>query len=193
MRQTSLSSVVVFVLACGVGASSHAAAQRYRDPPSASQIADQVDARIAKLKADLRLNEDQGKNWGSVQTALHDIGVNRANRYFQRDQPAADAQRDPNAPAPPRDANAPPPRDANAAPPSDARDRDRNRSRMPDIAEYMRREADDLSGRASDLRKLADATGPFYSSLDDAQKRRFIEYLRSERNEDRGMTRDRWR
>ncbi|MBV8848369.1 MAG: hypothetical protein JOZ16_02160 [Methylobacteriaceae bacterium] len=186
-------------------------AQRYRDrePPTATQIGDQVDARIAKLKADLRLNDDQGKNWGSVQTALHDIGVNRANRYFQRDQPAADAQRDPNAPPPPRDPNAPspprdanappPPRDANAAPSNDPRDRDRDRdrdryrSRMPDIVDYMRREADDLSGRASDLRKLADATGPFYGSLDDGQKRRFIEYLRNERNEDRGMTRDRWR
>jgi hypothetical protein len=191
MRRTSLASAVVLTLACGAAGTLPANAQRYREPPSASQIADQVDARIAKLKADLRLNDDQGKNWGSVQTALHDIGVNRANRYFQRDKPAADTQRDRNAPA---DANtAPPPRDANAAPSGDARDRDRDRSRMPDIAEYMRREADDLSGRASDLRKLADATGPFYNSLDDGQKRRFIDYLRSERNEERGMTRDRWR
>jgi hypothetical protein len=178
-------------LACGAAGTLPAAAQRYREAPSASQIADRVDARIAKVKADLRLNDDQSKNWGSVQTALHDIGVNRANRYYQRDQPAADTQRDANAPPPPRDATAPPPaRDANAAP-NDARDR--NRSRMPDIAEYMRREADDLSGRAADLRKLADATGPFYSSLDDGQKRRFIEFLRSQRNEERGMTRDRWR
>jgi hypothetical protein len=192
MRRISLASAVVLTLACGAAGTLPAAAQRDREPPSASQIGDQIDARIAKLKADLRLNDDQSKNWGSVQTALHDIGVNRANRYYQRDQPAADTQRDANAPSPSRDANAPPPpRDANATPPSDARDR--NRSRMPDIAEYMRREADDLSGRAADLRKLADATGPFYSSLEDGQKRRFIEFLRSERTEERGMTRDRWR
>jgi hypothetical protein len=191
MRRISLASAVVLTLACGAAGTLPAAAQRDRGPPSASQIGDQVDARIAKLKADLRLNDDQSRNWGSVQTALHDIGVNRANRFYQREQPAADTQRDANAPPPSRDANAPPPaRDANA-PPSDARDS--NRRGMPDIAEYMRREADDLSGRAADLRKLADATGPFYSSLDDAQKRRFIEYLRSERSEDRSMTRDRWR
>jgi hypothetical protein len=191
MRRISLASAVVLTLACGAAGTLPAAAQRDRGPPSASQIGDQVDARIAKLKADLRLNDDQSRNWGGVQTALHDIGVNRANRFYQREQPAADTQRDANAPPPSRDANAPPPaRDANA-PPSDARDR--NRRGMPDIAEYMRREADDLSGRAADLRKLADATGPFYGSLEDAQKRRFIEYLRSERTEDRSMTRDRWR
>jgi hypothetical protein len=186
MRRMSLASAVVLTLACGAAGALPAAAQRDRGAPSASQIADQVDARIAKLKADLRLNDDQSKNWGGVQNALHDIAVNRANRYLQRDQ-AADA----NAPAP-RDSNAPPPpRDANAAPSADARERDR--SRTPDVAEFMRREADYLSNRASDLRKLADATGPFYSSLDDKQKRRFLDYLRSERDEDRGMMRDRWR
>lgn len=182
MRRLSLASAVVLTLAFGAAGIQAAAAPRDRGPPTASQIGDQVDARIAKLKADLRLTEDQSRNWGSVQTALHDIGVNRATRFYQREQPAADTQRDANAPPPSHDAN---------APPSDARDA--NRSRMPDIAEYMRREADDLSGRAADLRKLADATGPFYSSLDDGQKRRFIEFLRSERTEDRSMTRDRWR
>jgi hypothetical protein len=190
MRRLSLASAVVLTLAFGAAGIQAAAAPRDRGPPTASQIGDQVDARIAKLKADLRLTEDQSRNWGSVQTALHDIGVNRATRFYQREQPAADTQRDANEPPPSRDANAPPARDANA-PPSDAHDT--NRSRMPDIAEYMRREADDLSGRAADLRKLADATGPFYSSLDDGQKRRFIEFLRSERTEDRSMTRDRWR
>jgi hypothetical protein len=188
----SLASAVVLAIACGAAGTLPAAAQRDRGLPSASQVADQIDARIAKLKADLRLNDDQSKNWGSVQSALHDIGVNRASRYLQRDQPPADTQRDANATPPPRDANAPPQtRDTNAAPSADARERDR--SRMPDVPEFMRREADYLSNRASDLRKLADATGPFYSSLDDKQKRRFLDYLRSERDEDRGMMRDRWR
>jgi hypothetical protein len=192
MRRMSVASVVVLALACGAVGTLPAAGQRDRGQPSVGQIADQIDARIAKLKADLRLNDDQSKNWGGVQSALHDIGINRANRYLQRDQAAADTQRDVNAAAPPRDANAPPPpRDANAAPPADARERER--SRTPDVAEFMRREADFLSNRASDLRKLADATGPFYSSLDDKQKRRFLDYLRSERDEDRGMMRDRWR
>ena len=192
MRRISLASAVLVALACGATGTLPAAAQRDRGPPSASQIADQIDARIAKLKADLRLDDDQSKNWGGVQSALHDIGINRANRYLRRDEAAADASRDSNTPPQARDTNATPaPRDPNAAPPADARERDR--SRMPDVADFMRREADYLATRASDLRKLADATGPFYSSLDDKQKRRFLDYLRSERDDERGMTRDRWR
>jgi hypothetical protein len=181
MRKTSFASVVALALACGTLGTLPATAQRDRNPPSASQIADRIDARIAKLKADLRLNDDQSKNWGSVQTALHDIGVNRANRLLRRDEPA-DAPRDPNAP---RDANAPPPpRDAND------RDRDRDRGRMPDEIDRMRREADYLTDRAADLRKLADAAGPLYGSLDEGQKRRFIQYLRSDRDEERDIMRD---
>jgi hypothetical protein len=182
MRKTSFASIVGLALACGTIGTLPAIAQRDRNPPSASQIADRIDARLAKLKADLRLSDDQNKNWGSVQTALHDIGVNRANRLLQRDQPA-DAQRDPNAP---RDASAPPPRDANDR----DRDRDRDHSRTPDEIDRMRREADYLTDRAADLRKLADAAGPLYGSLDDGQRRRFIQYLRSDRDEERDMMRD---
>jgi hypothetical protein len=54
----------------------------------------------------------------------------------------------------------------------------------------MRREADYLTDRAADLRKLADAAGPLYGSLDEGQKRRFIQYLRSDRDEERDIMRD---
>jgi hypothetical protein len=188
MRRLSFATVVLVALGSGTVLTAPAMAQRDRDPPSASQIADRVDARIAKLKADLRLSDDQSRNWGSVQTALHDIGVNRANRYFQRDQ-RTDG-RDANAP---RDANSPPPRDANAPPPRDANDRDRDRGREPDAMDRMRREADYLTERANDLRKLADATSPLYGSLDDGQRRRFMEFLRKDRDDEREMMRDRAR
>ena len=88
MRRISLASAVLVALACGATGTLPAAAQRDRGSPSASQIADQIDARIAKLKADLRLDDDQSKNWGGVQSALHDIGINRANRYLRRDEAA---------------------------------------------------------------------------------------------------------
>jgi hypothetical protein len=178
---------MLVVLASGILAPLPALAERDRSPPSASQIADRVDLRIAKLKADLRLNDDQAKNWGSMQSALHDIGVNRANRYFQRDQ-KADVRRDPAAP---RDWSSPPPRDANAPPPPNANDRDRGRE--PDAIDRMRSEADYLSDRAGDLRKLADAAGPLYGSLDDGQRRRFLEFLRKDRDDEREMMRDRAR
>jgi hypothetical protein len=57
----------------------------------------------------------------------------------------------------------------------------------------MRSEADYLSDRAGDLRKLADAAGPLYGSLDDGQRRRFLEFLRKDRDDEREMMRDRAR
>jgi len=49
------------------------------------------------------------------------------------------------------------------------------RSEQPaaDPTERLRRRADALSGYGAALKKLADAQGPLYSSLDEAQKRRF--------------------
>ena len=43
--------------------------------PADNQIANDVDARIAQLKANLRLTVDQEKNWPALQAALHDDGV----------------------------------------------------------------------------------------------------------------------
>ena len=40
--------------------------------PAANQIANDVDARIALLEANLRLTVDQEKNWPGLQTAMHD-------------------------------------------------------------------------------------------------------------------------
>ncbi len=51
------------------------AAQSDRAGPTDNQIADDVDARIARLKADLRLTPDQENNWGGLQTAFHDYGI----------------------------------------------------------------------------------------------------------------------
>jgi hypothetical protein len=53
------------------------AAQADRAGPADNQIADDVDAKIAKLKADLRLTADQENNWSSLQTTLHDYGVDQ--------------------------------------------------------------------------------------------------------------------
>jgi len=40
--------------------------------PAANQIANDVDARIALLEANLRLTVDQERNWPGLQTAMHD-------------------------------------------------------------------------------------------------------------------------
>jgi hypothetical protein len=48
-----------------------------RDALTVDQSADQADARIAILKADLRLTPDQAQHWTGLSSALHDIAVKR--------------------------------------------------------------------------------------------------------------------
>jgi hypothetical protein len=52
-----------------------AATQADRNGPPANQISNEVDARIAQLKASLRLTANQEKNWPGLQSAIHDYGV----------------------------------------------------------------------------------------------------------------------
>lgn len=61
--------------------------------PADNQIANEVDARIAQLKANLSLSVDQEKNWPGLQSALHDYGMaqlknamERGNRPSRRDR-----------------------------------------------------------------------------------------------------------
>lgn len=54
------------------------------------------------------------------------------------------------------------------------------RSPVTDPAERMRQRADRLSESGAVLKRLADATGPLYSSLDEAQRRRFAILARTE-------------
>jgi hypothetical protein len=63
---------------------------------SASQRIDHADARIAILKADLRLTADPAKNWSGFETALHDVATKRAKaltdaRDSQSGRSASDA------------------------------------------------------------------------------------------------------
>ena len=46
-----------------------------------------------------------------------------------------------------------------------------------DVIDRMHREADYMSERSADQKKLADAAQPLFASLDDQQKRRFSETL----------------
>jgi hypothetical protein len=55
---------------------------------------------------------------------------------------------------------------------------DRAQQKGPvDIIDRMHREADYMSERSADQKKLADAAQPLFASLDDQQKRRFSENL----------------
>ncbi len=108
---------------------------------SANQIVDQIDATIARIKADLRLTPDQESNWSGFATAMHEIGKKRADRQI-------------------------------------ALQAELSQKKVPvDIIDQMRKEADAMSERSADQKKLADAAQPLYSSLNDKQKSRFAEAL----------------
>jgi hypothetical protein len=47
---------------------------------TASQMADQADARTAQMKVYLRLTPDQEKNWSGFESAMQDMGKKRADR-----------------------------------------------------------------------------------------------------------------
>jgi len=146
--------------------SSSASARDRRDrnklnEPTANQVIDLADASIARFKADLRLTLDQEKNWGPVQTALHDMAKRRADRIFKlHDDRTAVTQR------------------------SEGKDRrvgdgkDEGARAWTTIDE-MRAQADASSAHADDLRKFADVAGPLYDSLDAAQQRMFGGFVSS--------------
>ena len=51
-----------------------------RDELSANQIADQISANTARIKAELRLTPEQEKKWGGFESAVADIGRTNADR-----------------------------------------------------------------------------------------------------------------
>ena len=166
------------------------------DMPTANQIIDEADARIARFKADLQLTPDQDKNWGGLQSALHDAAQRRAAmlmKAWQADRappPAPTAVPPATTPVPPDNRAASDSRvdnrDARPVEADRARDRDdryrddRSRDRdRPDrsMIDGMRMQADIAAARADDLRKLADAAAPLYGTLDTRQQRRFGEFI----------------
>jgi len=118
---------------------------------SAEDAAALTDARIAALKAGLKLTPDQEKNWPAVETAIRDLAKQRADRMKQfsdRIKERREARRGGNA------------------------------TNAPDTIARLRQGADAMTTRADSLKKLADASEPLYKSLDDGQKHRFAMLLR---------------
>jgi hypothetical protein len=119
--------------------------------PSAEDVEALTDARIAALKAGLKLSAEQEKHWPAVEAAIRELAKQRADRrreFADRMAARREAQRSDN----------PPP--------------------APNAIERLRRGADALSTRGAALKKFADAAEPLYQSLDEAQKRRFSMLLR---------------
>jgi hypothetical protein len=121
-------------------------AQRWH--PSAEDMSAFSDARIAALKAGLKLTAEQEKNWPALESAMRDAAKQRSERMTAR--ASADRPKDP--------------------------------------IERLSSRAERMSESGAALKKLADAAGPLYKSLDDAQKKRFMVLAHLE-----GKRHDGWR
>ena len=73
-----MAAVIILPSAYSVQARSHRYERTERPAFSASQSVDHADARLANLKADLRLTADQAKNWSGFETTFHDVATKRA-------------------------------------------------------------------------------------------------------------------
>ena len=118
-----------------------------RDRPTAIQIVAYDDARIARLKADLRLNKDQDGSWSKFESALKDISKERADRFvaWTDERAKRTISTDPAV--------------------------------APTLAERLRKRADAMAKQADDLKKLASASEPLLEKLDDNQKRQASEFI----------------
>lgn len=119
--------------------------------PVDNQIANEVDARIAELKANLHLTADQEKNWSGLQTALHDYGVGQSKNAVE-----------------------------GANRPSRSEHAEKGQNERPNDIALMRTMGDDLAARGAAMKKLADAAEPLYTSLDDRQRKELSQFLKTD-------------
>jgi hypothetical protein len=104
-----------------------------------------TDARIAAVKAGLKLTPDQEKLWPPVEAAVRDLAKLRIDRANAR----MNARRD------------------------DSQDAQKQESQnLGDPVARLRERADTLATTAAAMKKIADAADPLYKTLDDGQKRR---------------------
>jgi hypothetical protein len=111
--------------------------------PSAEDIAAFADARVAAIKAGLKLGSAQEKNWPAFEEAYRGLAKLRAERMKARFEDHA--------------------KEANSQQQSD----------NVNPIERLQKRADTMMARATALKHLADAASPLYQSLDDGQKHRF--------------------
>jgi hypothetical protein len=151
MKRTVIAAVAAVALVAGSAFIYNAYARydgwghgRYFSRMNPDDMGAYADARIAALKAGLRLTPEQEKLWPPVESALKDLAGKRIERHQERR-----AERD-------------------------ERRADRNDgAEQPNPIERLRKGADRLSEIGADLKRLADVTDPLYQSLDEGQKRRF--------------------
>src|SRR5450759_5777358 len=102
-----------------------------------------ADARIAAVKAGLKLNPDQENLWPPVEAAVRDFAKLRIDRANARMN----------------------------AKPDDSQDAQKQDSQNPgDPVARLRERAETMATPAAAMKKIADAADPLYKTLDDGQK-----------------------
>jgi hypothetical protein len=156
MKKVILAGVAaVAVLGSSAVYAQHRFHHHHHQRMSAEDRAAFVDARIAAVKAGLKLTPDQEKLWPPVETAVRIRQA--AHRHGQcprqrargaargRDQKAADGQKGAD----------------NKAVTSEP---------APDAVARLRERADKMAETAAGLKKIADAADPLYKTLDESQE-----------------------
>jgi hypothetical protein len=82
MKRKVVCFVIAAALISGAGFAGSAVARDRSDRAelTANQIVSEQDARIARIKADLRLTPEQEAKWSGFESAVHDISKKRADR-----------------------------------------------------------------------------------------------------------------
>jgi hypothetical protein len=112
---------------------------------SAEDRAAFLDARIAAVKAGLRLTAEQEKLWGPVESTVRELGKKWGDRFAARRDERQKRR------AELRDGQTPP---------------------AFDPVERLKKRADVLAERAADMKRFADVAQPLYATLDEGQKNR---------------------
>lgn len=112
---------------------------------SAEDRAAFLDARIASVKAGLKLTAEQEKLWGPVEQTTRELGKKWTDRMAERRQEWEKRR---------------------------AEWKEKKERPPVDQIERLRKRADAMAERAADLKRFADAAQPLYATLDEAQKRR---------------------
>lgn len=149
MRKILLASVAVLALAgtTAVYARHGGPGHHHHARMNPEDRAAFADAKIAAVKAGLKLTPDQEKLWPPVEAAARDFAKLRIDRANARMEERRNDRKD--------------------------RSDDARRSETPDnpVARLQKR-ADDMAATAAALKKIAETADPLYRTLDDGQKRR---------------------
>ncbi len=118
-----------------------------------------VDARLAAVRAGLKLTPDQDKSWPDIESAVRDFAKQRIDQRATNAAPSTDQR-------PPQDQRQPQ-RDQQQ---DQAQDQTPDQTRDP--VARLRDRAERMAATAAGLKRIADAADPLYKTLDEGQKRR---------------------